>query len=120
MAVRAVRGATTVIANTSEDIIKETTLLLKNIIEANDLNEDDIISIIFTATHDLNADFPAKAAREIGLTRVALMCMKEIEVPGSLEKCIRILVHVNTDKRNDEIKHVYLNNARVLRPDLME
>ncbi|NLD50108.1 MAG: chorismate mutase [Clostridiaceae bacterium] len=120
MTVRAVRGATTVHTNTTDDIIKETTILLKNIVDYNNLNEEDIISIIFTVTNDINAAFPAKAAREIGFTKVALMCMKEMEVPGSLEKCIRILIHVNTDKSNDEIRHVYLNNAKILRPDLME
>lgn len=82
------------------------------------MKEDDIISIIFTVTNDLNAAFPAVAARNLGWTSIALMCTNEIDVPGSLKKCIRVLLHVNTDKKNDEIKHIYLNNAKVLRPDL--
>ncbi|HPU41979.1 MAG TPA: chorismate mutase, partial [Acetivibrio clariflavus] len=76
-------------------------------------------SIIFTVTSDLNATFPAVAARNLGWTSIALMCTNEISVPGSLEKCIRVLMHINTDKRNDEIKHIYLNNAKVLRPDIV-
>lgn len=118
MLVRAIRGAITVQNNTADDIIKETSELLTNIINVNSLNEEDIISIIFTVTNDLDAAFPAQAARKIGWTKVALMCMCEIDVPGSLEKCVRILMHVNTEKKNEEINHVYLNNAKILRPDL--
>ena len=81
---------------------------------------EDVISIVFTVTRDLDAAFPAVAARQIGLTDIALMCMNEISVPGSLEKCIRVMIHFNTDKSNSEIKHVYLNRARILRPDLVE
>lgn len=116
--VRAIRGATTVENNDAVEMLRETEKLLVEIIEKNKLKEDDITSIIFTVTNDLNATFPAVAARNLGWTSVALMCTNEIPVPGSLEKCIRVLVHFNTDKRNDEIKHIYLNNAKVLRPDL--
>lgn len=116
--VRAIRGATTVEKNDAVEMLRETEKLLVEIAEKNQLKEEDIISIIFTVTNDLNATFPAVAARNLGWTSVALMCTNEIPVPGSLEKCIRILMHINTNKRNNEIKHVYLNNAKVLRPDL--
>lgn len=116
--VRAIRGATTVENNDAVEMLRETEKLLLEIVEKNQLKEEDIISIIFTVTHDLNATFPAVAARNIGWTNIALMCTNEIPVPGSLEKCIRVLMHINTDKRNSEIKHVYLNNATILRPDL--
>ena len=116
--VRAIRGATTVENNEAVEMLRETEKLLVEIIEKNELKEEDIISIIFTVTHDLNATFPAIAARNLGWTSVALMCTNEICVPGSLEKCIRVLLHFNTNKRNDEIRHIYLNEAKVLRPDI--
>jgi len=116
--VRAIRGATTVENNDAVEILRETEKLLVEIYEKNKLKEEDIISIIFTVTNDLNATFPAVAARNLGWTSIALMCTNEIPVPGSLEKCIRVLMHINTEKRNEEIKHIYLNNAKVLRPDL--
>ncbi len=116
--VRTIRGATTVLNNEKTEILNETKKLLKEIIEKNNLEKDDIISIIFTATKDLNAVFPAVAAREMGLNDVALMCMNEIDVPDGLKKCIRVMLHINTSLEKDRIKHVYLNGAKVLRPDL--
>lgn len=118
--VRAIRGATTVENNTLIEIIDETKKLLNEIIERNDINKDDVVSMIFTATQDLDAAFPALAARQVGWNDVALICMSEINVKGSLEKCIRLLIHFNTEKSNSDIKHVYLNKAKVLRPDLDE
>lgn len=118
MTVRALRGAITIDNNTKEDILEGTTLLLKEIIERNSLKTDDMISIIFTATSDLNAVFPAVAARELGITNVSLLDMQELSVPGSLPKCIRILLHFNTERNNNELKHVYLRGAAALRPDL--
>lgn len=120
MAVRAVRGAVTVEDNSSSEIIQQTQILLEEIISRNEIAEEDIISAVFTVTPDLNAAFPAAAARNIGWTNIALMCMNEIAVPGSLEKCIRVMVHINSEKSNKEIRHVYLKGARVLRPDLNE
>lgn len=120
LVVRAVRGATTIDNNTSEDIIKETKYLLSEIIEKNGIDKADIISIIFSTTKDINATFPAVAAREMGMTDIALMCTNEMEVPGSLEKCIRVLMHINTEKTNKEIKYIYLKKAKSLRPDLKE
>ena len=120
MPVRAVRGATTIDNNTVAEIVKETKHLLSKIIEENSINKDDIISVIFSTTSDIDATFPAVAAREMGWTDIALMCTNEMEVPGSLEKCIRVLMHINTEKSNKEIKYVYLGKARALRPDLTE
>jgi chorismate mutase len=116
--VRAVRGATTVESNNADEIIKETGELLKKIIEENSIKTDDIISAFFSVTRDLDAVFPAVAARQLGWTNIALMCTNEIDVPGSLEKCIRVLIHFNTDKKNEEMKYIYLKQAKSLRPDL--
>ena len=116
--VRALRGATTVINNDSAEIIEETRILLNEITDRNNITQDDIISIFFSVTKDLNAGFPAVAARQLGWTEVALMCTNEIDVPGSLEKCIRVLMHINTEKKNHEMKHVYIKGAKILRPDL--
>ena len=118
MPVRAVRGAVTVGKNSEDEIICETRNLLTKIVELNAINVDDIASIFFSVTKDLNAAFPAVAARQLGWTSVALMCTNEMDVPGSLEKCIRVLMHINTDKNSGEIRHVYLKDARTLRPDL--
>lgn len=120
MAVRAVRGAITVSDNTKELILKGTKELLVEIIERNSLDNTDIISAIFTVTQDLNATFPAVAARQIGWDDIPLMCTNEIDVPGSLEKCIRVLIHINTEKSKMEINHVYLKGAQILRPDLVK
>jgi len=114
---RGVRGATTVDANTREAIVQAATELLSQMALANDVRPDDVASVIFTTTRDLNADFPALAARHMGWNDVALLCAHEIDVPGGLPMCLRILLHVNTEKRADEIVHVYLRDARVLRPD---
>ncbi len=118
MFVRAIRGAITVERNDPEEILKETKILLKEIFEQNNICFDDIISIFFTATKDLDAVFPAVAARELGLEDVALMCGNEMNVVESLKKCIRVLININTEKTNSELKHVYLKGSTVLRPDL--
>lgn len=120
MAVRAIRGATTAEENTREAIIDATLELLGEIEEKNDLKRADAISIIFTVTSDLTAVFPAAAAREMGLTFVPLLDMAAPAIDGSLEKCIRIMIHINTDKTKEEINHVYLRGAKVLRPDLVQ
>ncbi|EMS73354.1 chorismate mutase [Ruminiclostridium cellobioparum] len=118
MLVRAIRGAITVPENTKEAILEGTRDLLAEIINNNKIKTSDLISIIFTMTSDLNAVFPAVAAREMGLNDVPLMCSSEIDVPGSLRSCVRVLIHINTDKEGSEIKHIYLKGAAVLRPDL--
>ena len=118
MTVRGIRGAITVSDNTIEHIIEDTKILLKTMITDNHIDSADIISIFFSTTKDLNATFPAKAAREIGLLDTPLLCLNELDVPHSLEKVIRILLHANCDKTQAEIQHVYLKDAIQLRPDL--
>ena len=118
--VRAVRGATTVNNNSADEIISETVTVLMEIIKENSIETDDIISVLFTVTRDIDAVFPAVAARKLGWTNIALLCTYEIDVPGSLEKCIRVMLHFNTDKKNSDIKNIYLKEARNLRPDLID
>jgi len=113
---RGIRGATTVDYNDREEILAATTELLQLLIARNDLHPDNIASVIFTTTDDLDAEFPAVAARSLGWLETALMCAREIPVPGSLRKCIRVLIHVNTTRSAAEIQHVYLKDAVNLRP----
>lgn len=114
---RGIRGATTADTNTSEAILEATRELLLLIIEANSLSAEDVSSAIFTTTPDLNADFPALAARQLGWHDVALMCGHEMHVPGSLAQCVRVLIHWNTPRTQAEIKHIYIRGAQNLRPD---
>jgi len=119
MSVRGIRGAISVIENSEREIISKTRKLLDEIIKNNpSLKPEDIGSIIFTVTDDLNAAFPARAARELGWNEVPLLCSKEINVPGSLPKCVRVLIHWNTENLQEDIKHVYLDEAIRLRPDI--
>lgn len=121
MKVLAIRGATTVSSNTSEDILKETTMLINNIVNENDLNEDDIISMCFTMTKDLDKVYPAVAVREnLGLVDIPLLNFEEKYIQRSLEKCIRVLIYINSNKSKSDIKHIYLNEAKSLRPDLLK
>lgn len=120
MACRGIRGATSVDANDADDIIAATRELLECIVAANDLGVNDVISVIFTATPDLDAAYPARAAREMGWVHVPLLCMQEMAVTGSLPRCIRTLVLWDTERPPDQIRHVYLGRARALRPDLVE
>ena len=113
--VRAIRGATTSPSNSSEEILAATAEMLDLIIKENSLEVDDIISAFFTTTQDLNAEFPPVAARKIGWVNVALMCSHEMKVPGALPKCIRVMVHVNTDKNPADIVNIYLRDAVNLR-----
>lgn len=117
--VRGIRGAISVEEDTSKAIHEATKELLIKMVEENQIVIDDIASVFFTVTPDLIADFPAYAARELlGWTNVPLICMKEIEVPNSLPKCVRVLIQINTTKGLDDIKHVYLGKAKSLRTDL--
>ncbi len=119
MAVRGLRGAINARENTSASILEATRELLQEIIRANDLTDfSEIVSAIFTTSPDLNAAYPAEAARELGMHKVPLLCAREIDVPGGMPMCIRILLHLNTGKRQEEIVHVYLRDARKLRPDM--
>jgi len=119
MRVRGVRGAISVSANTREEILAGTRELLEEMLKSNSIDEfEDLASVIFTTTPDLNATFPAEAARELGMHQVPLICASEIAVPGRLARCVRVLMHWNTTKSQKEIVHSYLRDARALRPDI--
>ena len=115
---RGVRGAIAVRRNTRTEIFKATQKLLKKMVAAKETKKEDIASVFLTATTDLNADFPAYAVRKMGWKEVPLLCAQEIEVPHGMAKVIRILLHVNTDKTQTQIKHQYLNGTKKMRPDL--
>ncbi len=116
----AVRGATTVEADTPEQIRERTSELLKEMMHRNSIAPDDIVSLIFTATPDLVSDFPAVSARNMGLSRTPLLCSQEIPVAGSVERCVRVMMHAYSRSAKNEIRHAYLHGARQLRTDLPE
>ena len=116
--VRGLRGATTVDVDSPEQVTERSQELIRRLMEHNDLVEDDIVSVLFTATADVTSIFPATAIREIGFGAVPLLCAAEIAVPGAMPLCIRVLLHVHTTKTRDEIHHVYLHGAQGLRDDL--
>ena len=118
MAVRAIRGATQVDADDREQVLEATRELVSAVLERNALEHDDVISIVFTATPDLVSEFPAYAARLLGLTDVPLLCASEIAVPGALPRTLRLLAHVDTPRARSELRHVYLRGAAALRTDL--
>jgi chorismate mutase len=120
VAVRAVRGAVQVDADERHLVLKATTELVTALFAANGLAADDVISIVFTATPDLTSEFPALAARELGLTDTPLLCTSEIAVPGALPRVVRILAHVETMRTKPEIQHVYLGGATALRRDIAQ
>jgi chorismate mutase len=119
VSVRAVRGAITVDEDTSDAIRAATAELLGELLKRNELGPEDLISMLFTTTPDLSAEFPAVAARQMGLSHVPLLCASEINVPGALALCIRVMVHANVPS-NLTVRHVYLRGARQLRTDLTE
>lgn len=118
MACRGVRGATTIAVNEREEILSATRQLLALLIRCNGLDPKDVASAIFTTTPDIDAEFPALAARQLGWLNVPLLCGHEMTVPGGLGLCVRVLIHWNTDRSQDEIEHVYVRDAQRLRPDL--
>lgn len=119
MSVRGIRGAITVDANEEKQILDATIELLDGIVEVNRIVPEDIACVFVTVTQDLDATFPARAIRQMaGWELVPLMCSLEVPVKGSLEKCVRLMVLVNTDAAQSDIRHVYLGGAQVLRPDL--
>jgi len=118
MMCRGIRGATTVAHNDREEILTATRQLLALMIRRNGIEREDVASAIFTTTPDLDAEFPAHAARQLGWLEVPLLCGHEISVPGSLPRCIRVLVHWNTDRPQHEVRHIYIREAVRLRPDL--
>ena len=119
MAVRGIRGATSASVNTREAILEVTRELLQELLRLNSITTfEEIASVFFTTTPDLNATFPAEAARELGMSFVPLICASEINVPGRLPQCVRVLVQWNTEKSQKEMVHVYLREAKALRPDV--
>lgn len=117
--VRGVRGAITIPEDTPEEIIQATQEMLTTLMQKNGFALEDVVSAIFTVTPDITSAFPARSARMMGWTQVPLMCSQEIPVPGALPRCIRVLLHVNTDKSQTDIKHVYLREAASLRKDMV-
>ncbi len=119
--IRGVRGATTVKEDDNEQVLRETSRLALEMAKQNNVSPSSIASVIISTTTDISSAFPAKAVRGIeGWTYVPVMCTHEMDVPGSLAKCIRLLMHVNTDKEQQDIIHIYLNDAAQLRPDLLK
>lgn len=118
MAVRAVRGATQVDDDDRQQVLDATTELLEAVLERNALGHDDLISVVFTATPDLRSEFPAYAARQMGIHDVPLLCAAEIDVPGAMPRVLRLLAHVETDRPRVDVRHVYLRGAAALRTDL--
>ncbi len=118
MSVRAIRGATQVDVDERGEVLTASAELVAAVLRRNELAVDDVISILFTATPDLTSEFPAYAARQLGLTDVPLLCASEIAVPGAMPRVLRLLAHVDTDRSRSEIRHVYLRGAAALRTDL--
>ena len=115
---RALRGATTLDADTEEQVNERVQALLREMLARNDVDHDDIVSMVFTATEDVTSMFPATAARGIGLGDVPLLCAREISVKGGTPLCVRVLLHLTTDRPRSELRHVYLEGAKGLRDDL--
>ncbi|HEX2027843.1 MAG TPA: chorismate mutase [Nitriliruptorales bacterium] len=118
--VRAIRGATTLDADTREQVTARTQELLGEVYRRNGLAEEDVVSIVFTATDDITSAFPAEAAREAGINHVPLLCARELAIDGGIPRCIRVLLHVYTTRDPHKLRHPYLHNARQLRTDLPE
>ena len=118
--VRAIRGAIQVDGNDRDAILAGTTELVTEVMARNDLTTGDVISVIFTCTPDLTAEFPALAARKLGFHDVPLLCATEIDVPGALPRVVRLMAHVETDRSRQEIQHVYLHGAAALRVDIAQ
>lgn len=120
MAVRAVRGATQIDADDRDQILEATTELVSEVMARNELSTDDVISVIFTVTPDLTAEFPALAARKLGFHEVPLLCATEIGVPGALPRVIRLMAHIETGRPRSGVQHVYLRGATALRLDIAQ
>jgi chorismate mutase len=118
LSVRAVRGATQLEIDERGHLLKRVAELVSVIMDCNDLRNDDMISIVFTATGDLHSEYPAYAAREIGLVDVPLLCTRELEIEGGMPRVVRVLAHIETPLTRDEVTHVYLHGAAQLRRDL--
>jgi chorismate mutase len=120
VAVRAVRGATQIDADDRDQILEATTELVAEVMSRNGLSTDDVISVIFTVTPDLTAEFPALAARKLGFHEVPLLCATEIGVPGALPRVIRLMAHIETGRPRSDVQHVYLRGATALRLDIAQ
>lgn len=118
MAVRAVRGATQVDDDDRQQVLDATTELLEQVLDRNGLDPADLISVVFTATPDIRSEFPAYAARQMGITDVPLLCATEMNVPGAMPRVLRLLAHVETTQSRQDVRHVYLRGAAALRTDL--
>lgn len=118
MQLRGIRGATSADENSRDEIVNKTIELLEKMIKQNNIKVEDVASAFFSVTPDLNAEFPAAAARKLGWIYTPLLCLNEIDVPGSLKSCIRVLLHVNSSLPQEDIVHIYLHEAKKLRPDL--
>lgn len=118
MAVRAVRGAVQIDKDERQSLLDGSAELVREVLRRNDLTSDDLISIIFTATPDLTSEFPAYAARQIGITDVPLLCARELDVGSAMPRVVRLLAHVETTRSRDQLRHVYLGGAAALRTDL--
>jgi len=120
VAVRAVRGAVQISGNDRDEILAGTTELVTEVMSRNELSTDDVISVLFTATPDLTAEFPALAARKLGFQEVPLLCASELDVPAAMPRVVRLMMHIETSKRRSELQHVYLRGASALRLDIAQ
>lgn len=118
--VAALRGAITLERDERDHLLERVSRLLSEIMDRNGLVHDDLISILFTATDDIHSAFPALAARQLGMGDVPLICARELDIDGSMPRCIRVMIHITTDRPRSELRHVYLEDARALRDDLPE
>jgi chorismate mutase len=116
--VRALRGATTVDDDTADQVTERVVELMEQLFARNDLEKDDLVSVIFTATDDVRSKFPAEAARQFGIGDVPLLCARELDIVSGTPRCIRVLIHLYTDRPASELRHVYLEGAQGLRDDL--
>jgi chorismate mutase len=116
--IRALRGATTIDVDEKEHLFERVIALLEELFTRNDIEHDDLISILFTATDDVHSAFPAEAARKFGLGDIPLICARELDVAGATPRCVRVMVHLTTERPRDQLHHVYLEGARSLRDDL--
>ena len=115
---RALRGATTLDADSKDQVLERTAEMVRTLMERNDVAHSDLVSLLFTATGDVRSEFPAAAARAIGISDVPLLCARELDVEGAVPLCVRVMMHIYTDKEPADLRHVYLHGAKMLRLDL--
>jgi chorismate mutase len=120
VAVRALRGAITIDDDSSEEVVARTAELLNEMMALNDVSKEHLISIVFSATSDITSEFPAAGARRLGISDIPMLCTKELDIIGAIPRVIRVLMHLETDKGYDTLRHVYLGDAKALRTDLRQ